>query len=214
MGIYDSNGRISEALFTGTQARVLGLLFGEPSRRFKASELVRAADKGVGAVHRELSRLVLAGLVTSTRAGNQRHYQVNPESPVFPELAAIVAKLYDVTTAGKAAAVAEEAGMYVVGNGIRVPREPLEALCRRYRISQLSLFGSVTRPDFAPDSDVDVLVEFEPGGAPGIGGVVEFRDELSRLFGGRRVDIATRAILNNPYRRKTIDQDLHTLYAA
>jgi predicted nucleotidyltransferase len=203
--------RISEALFTRTQAQVLGLLFGQPNRSFTTSEVVRQAGKGVGAVHRELLRLLSAGLVTSTRTGNQRHYQADPESPVFPELAAIVAKLSRPPMA--AAAVAEEAGAYVVGDGIRIPRESLAALCREYHVSQLSLFGSITRPDFAADSDVDVLVDFEPGHVPGMGGIVDLRDGLSRLFGGRKVDVATRAILNNPYRRKAIDRDLYTLYA-
>lgn len=210
MGIISFSTRISEALFTRTQARVLDLLFGQPARRFTTGEIVREAGKGVGAVHRELLRLVSAGLVNSTRLGNQRHYQANRESPLFTELVAIVAKLAPSTVA----AVAEEAGAYVVGDGIRIPRETLEALCRRYHVHQLSLFGSVTRPDFSADSDVDVLVEFEPGRAPGIGGLVELRDDLSALFGGRKVDVATSAIRNNPYRRKAIDRDLRVLYAA
>jgi len=203
---------ISEVLFTGTQARVLSLLFGHPGRRLTGSELVREAGKGVGAVHRELTRLVSAGLVTSTRTGHQRHYEANRQSPVFPELAAIVAKLSGPPI--PSGAVAERQGAYIVGGRIRVSRQSLAALCRRHYVTRLSLFGSATRSDFSPESDVDVLVEFEPGRAPGMGGVVELRDDLSRLFDGRRVDIATTAILNNPYRRKSIDRDLRTLYAS
>ena len=67
---------------------------------------------------------------------------------------------------------------------IPVDKEELAALCRRRHIRRLSLFGSVLRDDFGADSDVDVLVEFEPGHTPGLA-VVDVEDELSALFGGR-----------------------------
>lgn len=212
MGLRPTTEVIAEALFTQTQVNVLGLLFGDPARSFTGSELVRAAGKGVGAVHRELARLVFAGLATSTRVGRQRHYRANPESAVFQELVGIMAKLSSSPT--PAGAVAETEAAYTVGGGIHVSRKSLETLCRRHHLRQLSLFGSITRRDFAPDSDIDVLVEFEEGKAPGMGGILELHDDLSRLFGGRKVDVATPAILNNPYRRKSIEQDLRTLYAA
>jgi uncharacterized protein len=67
-------------------------------------------------------------------------------------------------------------------------RGDLAEFCRRHHVQRLSLFGSVLRDDFRPDSDVDVLIEFEPGHTPGWE-IVDIADELSNVFGGRRVDL-------------------------
>lgn len=95
---------------------------------------------------------------------------------------------------------------------INFPREKLAELCRRYHIRQMSLFGSVLRDDFRPDSDVDVLVEFEAGQEPSFSGLLKLQSELSILFGQRQVDVATPSILRNPYRRKSIMKDLQPIY--
>ena len=83
---------LADALFTPVQQRVLGLLFGQPDRRYQSAELIRLADSGTGAVHRQLARLEEAGLVTVTRSGNQKHYQARRDSPVFAELHGLVVK--------------------------------------------------------------------------------------------------------------------------
>lgn len=83
---------LASALFTSTQQRVLGLLFGHPSRSYYATELIGLAGVGSGAVQRELARLVSSGLVTVRPVGNQKHYQANPDSPLFHELCAIAQK--------------------------------------------------------------------------------------------------------------------------
>jgi uncharacterized protein len=70
---------------------------------------------------------------------------------------------------------------------IEVPREALAEFCRRHHIKRLAFFGSVLRDDFGPDSDIDVLYEFEEGRAPGWE-VVDIIDELSQLLGGRTID--------------------------
>lgn len=80
-----------------------------------------------------------------------------------------------------------------------VDRAQLAELCRRHHIRRLSLFGSVLREDFRPDSDVDVLVEFEEGKTPGFG-IIGIQDELSILFGGRRADLVTQRGLNRHLR--------------
>lgn len=85
-------GGLANALFTPVQQRVLGLLFGQPDRRFQSAELIRMADSGTGAVHRLLTRLADAGLVSVERAGNQKYYQANRTSPVFAELHGLVVK--------------------------------------------------------------------------------------------------------------------------
>ena len=81
---------------------------------------------------------------------------------------------------------------------IEVPREELSAFCRRNRIRRLAFFGSVLRDDFGPDSDVDVLVEFEPGHRLGFA-FFALQDELSAIL-GRRVDLNTRDDLSRYFR--------------
>ena len=96
MGRKASAGSLADALFTPVQQRVLRFLFGQPDRRFQSAELIRLVNGGVGAVHRQLSRLEDAGLVEVTRVGNQKHYQARRESPVFAELQGLVAKTLGV----------------------------------------------------------------------------------------------------------------------
>src|SRR5437016_3470486 len=75
------------------------------------------------------------------------------------------------------------------------PKSEIAAFCRRHGIRKLSLFGSVLREDFRADSDVDVLVEFEPARAVGWE-IVDVEEELSQLFGGRKVDMVPEKYLN------------------
>ncbi|MCH8967168.1 MAG: nucleotidyltransferase family protein [Planctomycetes bacterium] len=90
---------------------------------------------------------------------------------------------------------------------IDVCRESLLALCRRHHIRKLSLFGSVLRDDFGPGSDVDVLVEFQPGHTPGWE-IVDIQDELSKLFGERRVDMVNPRYLNRRLKDRILDSTL------
>src|SRR6187455_1551387 len=83
---------LAAVLFTPVQQRVLGLLFGQPDRRFQSAEVIRLAGSGTGAAHRLLTRLANSGLVTVERVGNQKHYQANPESPIYEELHRLVTK--------------------------------------------------------------------------------------------------------------------------
>jgi hypothetical protein len=94
---------------------------------------------------------------------------------------------------------------------IPVPREQVAEVCLRYHISTLALFGSVLREDFAPNSDVDVLVEFEPGKTPGYFTLARIARELSPLFGGREVDIRTPNGLS-PYFRDEVVDSVYPVY--
>jgi len=76
--------------------------------------------------------------------------------------------------------------------------------CRHHHIRRLALFGSVLRDDFGPDSDVDVLVEFEPGHTPGLGFMAMER-ELSEIL-GRRVDLNTPGFLSAYYRERVLEE--------
>ena len=79
-------------------------------------------------------------------------------------------------------------------------RDALAALCKRHHIRWLSLFGSVLKGQGRPDSDVDLLVEFEPGRTPGLIALVGIQNELSALLGGRAVDLRTPQDLSRYFR--------------
>jgi predicted nucleotidyltransferase len=98
-----SGSAIGDALFTRTQQRVLGLLYGKPGQTYYLNEIVRLAGVGKGSVNRELEKLCMVGLLTVTRQGNQNHYQANPGNPIFHELIAIVQKTFGVADILKAA---------------------------------------------------------------------------------------------------------------
>jgi len=126
---------LADTLFTRTQERVLGLLFGQPDRSFYASELIRRAGTGSGAAQRELARLERGGLITGRRVGQQKHYQANPDSPLFAELHGIVIK-----TVGLAEPI----------------RTALGSMSRRIRAA--FVYGSVAKGGDRADSDIDLLV--------------------------------------------------------
>jgi predicted nucleotidyltransferase len=126
---------LADALFSTTQQRVLGLLFGQPSRSFYATELIVLTGAGSGAVQRELVRLEQSGLVTVRRLGAQKHYQANPDSPLFAELCSIMRKTV---------AVAEPL------------REVLAPLAPR--IVAAFVYGSVAKNADTASSDVDLII--------------------------------------------------------
>lgn len=78
---------------------------------------------------------------------------------------------------------------------VHIDRDAVSAFCRRHNIKRLALFGSVLREDFGPDSDIDVLVEFQPGHVPGFN-FFSIERELSGLLHGRRVDMVTSKFLS------------------
>ena len=98
-----SRSAIGDALFTKTQQRVLGLLYGKPEQSYYLNEIVRLAAVGKGSVNRELDKLCAAGLLTVSRRGNQNHYQANANNPIFNELKAITQKTFGVVDIIKAA---------------------------------------------------------------------------------------------------------------
>lgn len=126
---------LAGALFTAVQQRVLGLLFGQPERRFQSAELIRLVDSGTGAVHRQLARLASAGLITVTSIGNQRHYQASRHSPVFKELRGLVVKTVGVL-------------------------EPLRRVLLPFtsRIRAAFVYGSVAGGTDRSGSDIDLMV--------------------------------------------------------
>ena len=127
--------RISDALFTKTQQRVLGLLYGRSDQSFYTNEIMRWADMGRGTVRRELERMVNAGLLVMTREGNQLYYRANPNCPVFHELLGIVKK-----TIG-------------VADVINLALSPLVD-----EIDWAFIFGSVASGKETSASDIDLMI--------------------------------------------------------
>ena len=96
---------------------------------------------------------------------------------------------------------------------IDIPAERIVAFCRKWKVTEFALFGSVLRDDFGPDSDIDVLVELGPNHGLGLLDWVEMIDELSTLF-GRKVDLVSKRGLRNPFRRHEILTTREVIHAA
>src|SRR4026209_256246 len=126
---------LADALFTKTQQRVLGVLFGQPDRSFYASELIRDAGTGSGAAQRELARLEASGLIVTRRIGNQKHYQANAASPLFFDLRNIVLKTVGLV------------------EPLRQALRPIES-----EIRAAFVYGSVAKGSDQATSDIDLMV--------------------------------------------------------
>jgi predicted nucleotidyltransferase len=134
-------------------------------------------------------------------AANELESRIGAEVDRVPEAAAEARPTLHAPAAG-------------YGNKLRVSQARVEALCRKYGIAKLSVFGSASRNELAPDSDVDVMVEFLPKSRASLFDMADLQEELSAALGGRKVDIATPDILRNPYRRESILPDLKPIYVA
>lgn len=126
---------LSDALFTTTQQRVLGCLFGQPDRSFTISELIQTTGAGSGAVQREVARLAGSGLLAMEPVGNQKRYRADPAAPIHAELVSIVRKTF----------------------GLVAPlREALAPLASR--ISVAFVYGSVAKGTDTAASDIDLML--------------------------------------------------------
>jgi uncharacterized protein len=126
---------IADALFTKTQQRVMGLLYGKPDQAFYTNQIVRLVGMGSGTVTRELASLSQAGVLVARQEGNQLYYQANSQTPIYHELLGIVKKTFGVAD---------------------VLRDALGPL-----LSQMDLvfvYGSIAKGEATATSDVDVLV--------------------------------------------------------
>ena len=96
---------------------------------------------------------------------------------------------------------------------IDIPDNRLTELCRKWKVKELSLFGSILRDDFSPSSDVDVLVSFEPTAPWSLLDLMEIKEQLEVLF-GRSVDLVEKEALRNPWRKRRILSTYEVVYAA
>ena len=95
----------------------------------------------------------------------------------------------------------------------RVPRKKITEFCQRWSITEFSLFGSVLREDFRPDSDIDVLVSIDPGAHIGLLEIAQMQIELENVF-KRPVDLVEKEGLRNPYRKREILRTAQVIYAS
>ena len=99
------------------------------------------------------------------------------------------------------------------GKKFRLPRKKITAFCKRWNVTEFSLFGSVLREDFRPDSDIDVLVSIDPEVQVGLLEIAQMQIELEILF-HRPVDLVEKEALRNPYRKREILKTAQVIYAS
>ncbi|HUV63229.1 MAG TPA: nucleotidyltransferase family protein [Sedimentisphaerales bacterium] len=97
--------------------------------------------------------------------------------------------------------------------GIDISENKLAELCRKWKVTELSFFGSILRDDFGPNSDIDVLVVFQPDAPWSLWDLMEMKEQLETLF-GRPVDLVEKEALRNPWRKRQILSTYEVVYAA
>ena len=126
---------LGEVLFTKTQQKVLGLLYGRPAETFYLNEIVRLAGIGKGTIKRELEKMLAAGLLTVKRIGNQSHYQANKNCPIFTELSGIVRKTIGIVDVIKTALLTVDVDIQLA-----------------------FIYGSMAKGEDTVNSDIDLMV--------------------------------------------------------
>ena len=129
---------LGNVLFTKTQQKVLGLLFGQPERSCYLNEIVSLSRMGKGTITRELERMVAAGIILKRKVGNQNHYSANPECPIYRELLGIVRKTFGVAD---------------------VVRDALNSILSEVTLA--FIYGSIAKAKDTAKSDIDLLLVAE-----------------------------------------------------
>ena len=148
---------------------------------------------------------MLLVLVDAIRGGRAREREVAKQE---------LSKLLSKHSSEHRAVNKQNRNKLIIGGEIEVSRSELHKLVKQYHIHRLYLFGSASRSELRPDTDIDLLIEFAVKHTPSMGGMVEIKNSFEALFHGRKVDIATPSILSNPYRKRAIEKDIELLYAA
>ena len=178
---------LADALFTTTQQRVLGALYGQPQRSFTVSELIAFIGAGSGAVQRELAKLVASGLLTMQPVGNQKRYQANPSAPIHDELVGIVQK-----TVGLA-------------EPLRAALQPLAS-----KITAAFVFGSVAKRSDTAASDIDVMVvSGKLGYADALTALADVEEQLGRKINPiifSRAELAKHVKSDNAFVKRVMEQ--------
>ena len=190
------NGLLPVLLGSKLRAKVLGWLFTHPADSYFGRQLTALLNEDSTNLSRELARLEQMGILTLTVSGKQKYYQANQKSPIYNELHSLMLKI------GKGASRQDQSKTDLISRRFNISKRQLEVFCHRHHIKKLSLFGSVLREDFRPESDIDILVEFETGHVPGFG-IIKMEKELAQLL-GRKVDVRTPADLSRYFRDEVV----------
>ena len=182
------------------RAKLLVRLFRRPDTRYYIRQLAVIIGKDSTNVSRELTRLEETGILVSTIEGKQKYYQANRQSPVFKEIRNLMTRLPAAEPSLQSALPG------LLSRRLKINRLALTGFCRHNHVQKLSLFGSVLRADFKPESDIDVLVEFHPGKTPGFLKLAGMEEELSTLIGGHKVDLRTSQDLSKHFRDRVIQE--------
>lgn len=126
---------MANALFSKTQQQVLGLLYGQPDRDFYTNEIIKLSQSGTGAVQRELSKLVDAGIITVREVGNQKRYQANQALPFYSELRSIIVKTFGMA---------------------EVIKDALRQWAKKIELA--FIYGSIAKGNDTEKSDIDILI--------------------------------------------------------
>ncbi len=184
-----------ETLFgSKLRAKILGRLFTRSGERYFVRQLAAAIGEDSTNVSRELARLEQAGLLVSITEGRQKYYQADPKSPLFKDIRGLMSHL----------PAAQPDSNALLRRRLKINQPELTGFCRLNHVQKLSLYGSVLRADFKPESDIDVLVEFQPGKTPGFLKMAGMEEELSNMIGGRKVDLRTPQDLSLQFRGRVM----------
>jgi predicted nucleotidyltransferase len=178
---------LANALFTTTQQRVLGTLYGQPQRSFTVSELIASTGAGSGAVQREVAKLAASGLLTMQPVGNQKRYQANPAAPIHRELVAIMQKTVSLA------------------EPLRMALQPLAG-----KITDAFVYGSVAKGNDTAASDIDVMVvSAKLGYADVLGALAGVEEKLGRKINPTiysHAEIIKRIKSDNAFVKRVLEQ--------
>lgn len=177
---------LSDAIFSGRQARLFRWLFGQPERSFFLNELLRLTGLGSASLQQELKRLTGAGVVLSTRRGNLREFKANPASPLYPELVSLTRKTCGVQA---------------------VLTQALDPL--RPRLAHAWIYGSVARQQDTSASDVDVMLV---GADLSLSEVLEHLQEVEQTL-GRKINPTCYTLKEFALRRAETDSFVNKVLA-
>ncbi|MEL0586142.1 MAG: nucleotidyltransferase domain-containing protein [Candidatus Thiodiazotropha sp. (ex. Lucinoma kazani)] len=169
--------QLSDALFTETQQKVLGLLYGQPDRSFYMKEILRLTGMGVATIKRELDRMLASGILHMNKIGNQHHYQANPGCPIYGELITIIKKTVGLT---------------------EPIREALEPLSKK--IDWAFVFGSVASGKESAASDIDLMIIGDVGFSEAANALYSIQEALGR-------EVNPKIFRNNEWAKSEKDND-------
>jgi len=185
--------KLAELLFNGYRYRVLALMLQHPAQRYHVREIARLTGTIAGTLHKELSKLSEAGVLTREKIGNQLFYQANKECLVLDELSSILGKLaqQDLIKEQKMDDVVEK------------HRKQILVLAKQNGVHNVRVFGSMARNEAEEESDLDLLVDIDKGKSGlALGG---FLADVAAIV-HRKVDVVTEKSLHPRIREKVLHE--------